>query len=654
MVPPAVPSMADRLHLLFAPTPGRLEFALRLGLICTLAAFVTQYYGTLAPGLTAYLAFFLTRPDRTTSLLLTVVMTLIVTVVLGLTILVAQAVVDSPPWRIASMAAISLGLLFLVSASKLRPVGSSIALIMAYALDELGSVPGGELATRGVLYAWLFVGIPAGASIAVNLLVGPSPRKLVQRTLAERLRLAARVLREPCRCSELAAMRRESDEELATRLKLAGAERTSPAADIAALRQAADSTIAVLAAVQHLASQPTGLLPEALSEALACTLDDMADILARGGYPVDIVPPAAPDEPLPPLARDAFAVLSGAIARFAEPAVATPSPMPQPQPQPEAPSGFLVPDAFTNPEHLRFALKTTAAAMTCYIVYSLLDWPGIHTCLITCYIVSLVTLADSVEKLLLRVVGCLAGAALGISAMVFVQPAFTSIEALLAIVFAGAFVSAWVASGSPRVAYAGFQMAFAFFLCVLQGDGPGFDLTVARDRIIGILFGNAMVYLVSAYCWPVSVGGRMEANLSAALKHLGSMLRTGAAATRRRLAAEVQAALGTVTADLELAHFEPDAIRPSADWLAHRRALVDRVDALETPLLLAAEAGLGVGEDVLKRIERLARGEAGTEPSSTSRAAGDALHALLEERLRALESAAAAARRYDEAAHATA
>ncbi len=650
MAPPAALSMADRLRLLFEPAPGRFEFAVRLGLTCTAAAFVTQYYGTPAPALTAYLAFFLVRPDRTTSVLLTVVMTLIVTVVLGLTIVVAQAVVDIAPLRVASMAAISLGLLFLVSASKLRPVGSSIALIMAYALDELGTVPGGEIATRGVLYAWLFVGIPAGASVVLNLLAGPSPRKIVQRTLAWRLRLAARVLREPCHCSELAALRRESDEELSKCLELARAERTSPAADIAALRQAADSTVAVLAAVQQLAGEPAAPLPELLSLALARTLDDMADILARGGYPVDIEPPAAaPEAPLHPLVREAFDVLCAAITNFAEPAAATQSAQPQPRPA----SGFLVPDAFTNPEHLRFALKTTAAAMTCYIVYSILDWPGIHTCLITCYIVSLVTLADSVEKLLLRIAGCLAGAALGTASMVFVQPALTSIEALLWIVFAGAFASAWVASGSPRIAYAGFQMAFAFFLCVLQGVGPSFDLTVARDRIIGILFGNAMVYVMSTCCWPVSVAGRMEAGLASALKNLALMLRASADASRRRLAAQVQAGLGAVRDDVELARYEPAAIRPSSDWLLHRRTMVARAEELEIPLLLAGEAGLGVDEDVVKRIERVANGESGAGPSPPSETAGDALHALLEERLRALENAAAAARQYDEAAHAT-
>src|SRR5262249_1208332 len=156
------------------------------------------------------------------------------------------------------------------------------------------------------------------------------------------------------------------------------------------------------------------------------------------------------------------------------------------------------------------------------------------------------------EKLLLRIVGCVIGAALGIAAMVFVMPSFTSIEALLAIVFAAAFVSAWVAAGGPRIAYAGFQLAFAFFLCVIQGAGPAFDLVVARDRIIGILFGNAMVWFISAHWWPVSVAGRAEASLALALGRLGQMLRATDPALRRRSAAQAQAALGAASDDLDL------------------------------------------------------------------------------------------------------
>ena len=58
--------------------------------------------------------------------------------------------------------------------------------------------------------------------------------------------------------------------------------------------------------------------------------------------------------------------------------------------------------------------------MFCYCLYVLLDWPGIHTCFITCYIVALGTAAEAVEKLTLRMLGCLLGAAAGIAAIVFV------------------------------------------------------------------------------------------------------------------------------------------------------------------------------------------------------------------------------------------
>ncbi len=113
--------------------------------------------------------------------------------------------------------------------------------------------------------------------------------------------------------------------------------------------------------------------------------------------------------------------------------------------------------------------------MACYFLYVLLDWPGIHTCLITCYIVALGTTAETVEKLGLRILGCLVGSATGTAAIVWVIPTIASIWAFLAVVFAGALCGAWIAAGSARIAYAGFQFAFAFFLCVIQGTGPAFD-----------------------------------------------------------------------------------------------------------------------------------------------------------------------------------
>ena len=115
---------------------------------------------------------------------------------------------------------------------------------------------------------------------------------------------------------------------------------------------------------------------------------------------------------------------------------------------------------------------------------------------------SLGTAAETIEKLTLRILGCLIGAASGIAAIVYIIPYTTSIGDLMTVVFVGAFASAWFAVGSPRIAYAGFQMAFAFFLCVIQGSGPSFDMVTARDRVIGILIGNIVVYLVSPTSGP--------------------------------------------------------------------------------------------------------------------------------------------------------
>ena len=249
-------------------------------------------------------------------------------------------------------------------------------------------------------------------------------------------------------------------------LKLAEMEKTSPPRDLAALRQAVQSTAAILSWVD-VVSRSRAAACRASLEQLAQTLEDMAQVLRKGAIRSrSRLRLIAATSPLPAASGELWTDMRDLLARVRRTAGA----------------GFIAdatgiaasrvpsaPIAFTNPEYLRYALKTTAAAMFCYVLYSLLDWPGIHTCFITCYIVSLGTTAETVEKFTLRISGCLIGAAAGIAAIVYVIPSLTSIGALLVVVFLGALASAWVAAGSARIAYAGFQIAFAFFLCVIQG-----------------------------------------------------------------------------------------------------------------------------------------------------------------------------------------
>ena len=153
---------------LLAPFPGRLEFAARLALMCALTTLVVEIYQTPDPALTAYVAFFMLKPDRATSVIVSVVFILLMSLIIGATMLIAMAVIDDAMWRVVAMTLLSFCFLFVASASKLKPVGAIVALIVGYAIDLLGEIQIGEIATRALLYAWLFVAIPAGVCIAAS------------------------------------------------------------------------------------------------------------------------------------------------------------------------------------------------------------------------------------------------------------------------------------------------------------------------------------------------------------------------------------------------------------------------------------------------------------------------------------------------------
>ncbi|EKQ6889269.1 multidrug transporter, partial [Salmonella enterica] len=56
---------------------------------------------------------------------------------------------------------------------------------------------------------------------------------------------------------------------------------------------------------------------------------------------------------------------------------------------------FFVSDAFSNPNHKYFAIKTTLAAILCYLFYDYFKWQGIHTAMITCYVVALTSVGET-------------------------------------------------------------------------------------------------------------------------------------------------------------------------------------------------------------------------------------------------------------------
>jgi hypothetical protein len=182
-------------------------------------------------------------------------------------------------------------------------------------------------------------------------------------------------------------------------------------------------------------------------------------------------------------------------------------------PRPPKPrKGLLAADAFTNPRYAQFALKVTLAAMACYLLYTAVDWAGIHTAFITCCIISLESTGATLRKGALRLAGCVIGGLLGFLSIMYLIPRMESVASLALLVAAGSALAAWVAAGSERIAYGGLQIAFAFYMCVLQDFAPDTDLDKIRDRLVGILLGLGVTTLVFRYVWPDREGRRQTSD----------------------------------------------------------------------------------------------------------------------------------------------
>src|SRR6266487_6191080 len=188
------------------------------------------------------------------------------------------------------------------------------------------------------------------------------------------------------------------------------------------------------------------------------------------------------------------------------------------------PKSFFVPDAFTNPAHVYFALKVTFAAMFCYIFYMAIDWSGIHTALITCTFIALESTGATFHKGVLRIGGCLIGGALALFTIVFLMPHMDTIASLIVVVACASAIAGWVAAGTELISYAGLQIAFAFFYSVFQGYAPDTDLDNVRNRVVGILFGLIVTGLIFRYIWPEHTIDRLRAALRQALQQLARLL----------------------------------------------------------------------------------------------------------------------------------
>ncbi len=166
--------------------------------------------------------------------------------------------------------------------------------------------------------------------------------------------------------------------------------------------------------------------------------------------------------------------------------------------------GFLKPDAWTNKTYVSNALKVTAACGISYcssIPHS--DWGGINTIVTTCIITALSTVGEATEKQTLRIAGAIIGAICALAAIIFILPQLSTIAGLTVVVAVVTMVAAWVFLSSPRLSYSGVQIALCFLLATLTSTSTPTSLTQGRDRVVGILMGITVMWLVYDRISPV-------------------------------------------------------------------------------------------------------------------------------------------------------
>ncbi|HLS52214.1 MAG TPA: FUSC family protein [Burkholderiaceae bacterium] len=561
------------------PFDGRFAMTWRVAALCAIATAVFMTYGIPLAAIGCYLILYLMKPDGAESAIMAGGLGVLIGLAILALIFLAQWTVDAPWLRLVIILVGSFIFIYLGAASQIGPEANILALVVGFAMTLIGDVPNGEIATRAILYAGLMAATPMALIIAFSLFLGRSPLRLLRQQLHERLEAAAQAFESSTALGSARTMTHEGNSTLDKWALFCQLLHLCPSTEAKFLRSAIDDSYRVLMAV--LALPPN--TPQATRQVLAAACRAAADRIVQGhnsNTPTDASPNSdettnnteGPD-PLAALSSaelGSVAAVTDALKRLQR-GQAGPAREKQHQ-------AFFYPDALSNPVYQHFAIKTTAAATISYLAYTAIDWQGIHTAMITCYVAALGTTAETLHKLVLRIVGCLIGAAMGVASILFLIPYMTSVGSLMLLVFVAILIAGWVSSGPERIAYAGIQIGLAFLLTVIQGFGPDLHLSAASDRIMGILLGNLVTYLVFTRLWPLSVADVARQQLNQTLQTLNTLIEKfqNQQPDFAGLARSSEA-LNHTKEQLELSVFEPRRLRPGDDTIGQLQELAENI-----------------------------------------------------------------------------
>jgi multidrug resistance protein MdtO len=509
-------------------SPARTARIVRMTAIVALIVVISMALRVPEVAISAYMIFFIAQRDVATTVRTGVGGVTGVTLAIAACFIALLVSIGEPAVRLPLMVALAFGGMYLMRATPAGALALIFGFITFYVLTFPDQVPSPEALARALLWLWVVIAYPVALLVLGDLAFGSRPEEVYRSGIGARLAAAAEVLAAP-----------ESDgkarERLGRFLRLGASdlvpyvERGGPAAMRPIRGTLLRQTELLGLLVRELpdsVQRDAGARPALRRASLAC--DGARDaLLGRAGAPNGHFELLGAE-------RRALASMTPAVRAVVIPLVNCIQTIvlcvhelsSVPTTESARSSSKPKPPSTDKREAVRFALKVTLAATTAYLLYSSLEWYSIHTATITCFFVAKDSVGATIHKLTLRLTGAIIGAALGMLAIVFVLPAFESVGGLVVLVSAVTLIAAWVATASERISYAGFQIALAFYLTVLQGFSRTSKLYVGRDRIIGILIGNILMSVIFTSLWPVRAAPAQRTALSRAVEALAAMLRT--------------------------------------------------------------------------------------------------------------------------------
>jgi multidrug resistance protein MdtO len=513
-----------------APFPGRKPMTIRLVITVAIVTMVSLALQVPQLAFSAFFVFFVTKENRVLTAFTGIIMICGATIATALNLFLYSYTFDYPELRVPIMAGFIFGAMFLSRTFVIGPLGFVIGFFSALMQTIGESAPDAETLVHGELWLWVAIVYPIALTVVINQILLPAdPWTALVSSLTLRLDAASQALERVIKEGSAGGQTNQALLDLAIRgctimLGLLNfAEIKDPQ-----LKRRHPFLVETVAAASHVASAAAALefreLQALSADDLLCAkalLSDIVQLKAVLPVPDRVLLPrkAMPSQAaLPQLRELQFAVESfrdslvrGSSDYSSTNIVKTRKPL-------------FSADAFTNPAHVQFALKVTLAAMICYLLYSGLDWPGINTSFVTCCFIALGNTGATIYKSWLRFIGCLAGGLFGYLAIFFLIPHMVSITSLVLLTLAGSALAGWIASGSDRIAYAGLQFAFAFYLSIFQGFEPETNLTVIRDRLAGILLGTVVSALIFRYLWPEHAADQLRVTLARILRNVSQLV----------------------------------------------------------------------------------------------------------------------------------